>query len=373
MLNYMEKLPDEIINEFAKRMNCVDDSVRFSAVCKLWQNSMAKIRKEKHIPFGPWLMLSTYNEDQGLQTFYDISREKIVNLPLPHNKVKERRCFGSQFGWLVTIGVDLHIHLLNPLSGIQISLPSQPTFQHQYKIHVEPEDLRHVFMTKFILSSNPSDSDQTCIVIAIHSELRRLSFAKPGDEAWTYIESSYGGYQDAIFFRGQFYAINSKGVLVICEIDAPHPKTIDFAFPPEDIGIFGNRFYLIEMSGELLLIERLFSSPTENASLGDFYYITEAFDIYKFDFHSSSWVDLYDLGDHALFVGDNTSFSISTIDYPEFRRSCIYFTDDHRELFENRFCDMGICDFKEGTIEPIYLGDHVLSMFSRPMFVMPTL
>ncbi|KAF5205715.1 F-box protein skip23 [Thalictrum thalictroides] len=362
-------LPDEIVDIFRDKLSCIEDVVSFGSVCKSWQQSY-ETWKKMHIPFAPWLMLTNYDNHQALQTYYSLSTKRIFNIPLPQTQIQGRRCVGSRFGWLVTIGVDLQIHMLNPISQLQISLPSQPTFPNQFQERLEPEELRRHFVYKFILSSNPSNSDQPCFVMAINASLRKLAFAKPGDEAWTSIDCPASWYFDAVFFDGQFYAFNGNGDLVVCEINKPHPKATKIASPPEDIRL-SNRYYLVEMLGVLHLVERGIDAA-ENPPRGQFYYTTCYFQVYKFDSRTSSWTELSDLGDHALFLGNNTSFAVSTSNYPEFKSNCIYFTDDHIELYESPFCDMGIYDFETATIEPIYVGDYVLTKFSRPLFIMPS-
>ncbi|PIA42837.1 hypothetical protein AQUCO_02000350v1 [Aquilegia coerulea] len=382
MTNFSLQLPNDIIDIFGEKLNCIEDFISFGCVCKSWHQSFTRIKK-KHVPFSPWLMLAYDENLPNIQTFFSFSSKKILNLPLPKPLIQDRRCLGSPFGWLVTIGLDLQIHLLNPLSQIQIPLPSQTTFSHQYKCSMEPEDLRRMFVFKFVLSSTPSE-ETSCVVMAIYSRFCKLAFAKPGDETWTSIESSRQDYTDAIFFQGQFYAVNSEAVLEICDINTPSPKAIKFASPPDGVSVdCGNRYYLVEMSGDLLLVERHIVG-NGNDSAHEFHYYTFASQVYKLNFEKKSWTELSDLGDNALFIGTNTSYAIaiSTSNYPEFRCNCIYFTDDHLELYcDNSLCDMGLFDLTDETedeeedvetVEPIYTGDNMISTFSRPLFIMPS-
>ena len=42
------------------------------------------------------------------------------------------------------------------------------------------------------------------------------------------------------------------------------------------------------------------------------------------------WVKVHSLGDQALFVGDNSSVSLSASSFNGCKANCIYFTDDHK-------------------------------------------
>ncbi|KAF9589046.1 hypothetical protein IFM89_018308 [Coptis chinensis] len=405
---------------------------------------------------------SSSENSVGHRTFFSFSSKKLFNIQLLE-EAQGRRCWGSPYGWLVTMGLDRNIHLLNPLSKIQLSLPSQRTFPRDLQDGFrKPETLCQVFLHKFALSSNPSFSNQSCVVMTIYGGINRVAFAAPGDEAWTPVKRSpLGNAADIISFNGHFYAVNAYGYLSICELSTKTPHTIDIAPPPFDVECTSMyKFYLMEISGVLHLIVRNLdaddpdgcpdyfydsestddfefddNASTENfdsndnastddidsddnsstdgldsddnasnddfetgnnasteefevddnapindlevddiLSIGDFHYYTVGFKVYKFDFQKKIWSDAPGLADHALFVGTNTSFSISTSTYPKFKANCIYFTDDHSEQYHKRFCDMGVYNYGTNLMEePLYSSDDILSKFSRPSFFMPSL
>ncbi|KAF5203973.1 hypothetical protein FRX31_006440, partial [Thalictrum thalictroides] len=255
-LNYWLNLPDDIIEDISERLVDIDDYVRFASVCKSWQSVVKQTIKTKK--FSPWLLLpegeiDTQHHDTNddhIRKFFSLSSRKT--LYLNSLETRGRRCFGSPFGWLFTIGLDLNIHLLNPLTRVQIPLPSQPTFQNQYQQHFEPRDMRRIFISRFAMSSNTPNSDQDFVVMVIYKQCK-LSFARPGDESWTAVETPRESYKDIICFRGQFYVVTRQGNLKkICEMDTPHPRTVDFMPPPEDVESYEN-FYLLEMCGDLHL------------------------------------------------------------------------------------------------------------------------
>ncbi|PIA55429.1 hypothetical protein AQUCO_00700014v1 [Aquilegia coerulea] len=384
MANWSE-LHQDIVALIVKQLIDVEDIARFCCVCKPW-NYVAIEQKKQCLNQGytPWLMLTKRVndniEDKGrVRSCYSLSSKRLFNLELP--EAQRRRCWGTPYGWLVTIGVDLNIHLLHPMTREQISLPSQPTFPYQYKVHVPPKELCQYYIKNFALASNPSSwgintstttprtLESSSLVMAIYGEFRSLAIAYPGDQVWTSVQSPPKvPNDDIIFFNGHFYVISYDGVLLLCEdVNTTQPKTTLFASPPDDIDDI-DRFYLVDLSGDLHLLARHF----EGIKLNEYHYETKWFFVYKFNFLTKKWTEVEDLGDHALFVGNNTSFAISTSKFPEFKSSCIYFTDDHTEYYTKRFCDMGVYDTMEETIEPFYVDNDRLSRFSRSFFFMPT-
>lgn len=103
---------------------------------------------------------------------------------------------------------------------------------------------------------------------------------------------------------------------------------------------------------------------------------TKLYEVYKLDFHSKKWSELFDLGDYALFIGTNISFSLSTCDYPQLKRNSIYFTDDSSDCYghgDGGGHDMGIFDFEKENVEPFYSGEDMLSTFCPPILFVPSL
>ena len=113
----------------------LDDIIISSAVCKSWHSLLNSAGKLPLPPSCPWLMLAEESEriekinDEESRTrgFFNLRNAKGYNFELP--EVAERRCFGTSFGWLLTIGTDLQINLLHPLSKPLLCLPPQPTFR----------------------------------------------------------------------------------------------------------------------------------------------------------------------------------------------------------------------------------------------------
>ncbi|PIA42671.1 hypothetical protein AQUCO_02000250v1 [Aquilegia coerulea] len=199
--------------------------------------------------------------------------------------------------------------------------------------------------------------------MAIYSQYGILAFASPGDKAWTAIDCPKESHKDIYSYNGQFYAISCNGI------------TIDFMPPPYTIKPW-EMFYLVEMSGDLHLVVRLYEKD-EDAPEGVFRCKAAYFEVYKLDFHSKKWIELNDLGDHAVFVGTNTSFAISTSGNPGLKGNSIYFTDDTTECYISGDGgggrDMGIFDFQTKACMHFCSGGDILSSLCPPLFFLPSL
>ncbi|KAF6146100.1 hypothetical protein GIB67_033459 [Kingdonia uniflora] len=380
MANWAE-LPPELIGLVLKRLIAHDvyDYLSFRAVCHPWRS----VASEKHNYAGvsvckiPWLMMAE-KENSDVRSFYSLSNNKFYNIHLP--EARGRRCWGSPDGWLITLGIDREMHLLNPLTHVQIRLPSQTTFGDQYpeKSSFTSEVVREIFIRKAIQLSTPtSTTNGNCIVIAIYSQWGKLAIAKPTDKTWTTLESPFAHYYDVISFKDQVYAIDSYGILRICDITGIQPNVVDFASPIKNYKGC-DTLYLVEISGELHLIIRYVfreedwedGEPENNSvTLG-----TCFFEIYKMDICTRQWEELDGSSEHALFLGTNCSFSLSVAEYPELKGNCVYFTDDDVDSWD---CEAGrytgIYNFENKIVEFIDLGLDMHSTFSPPLWITPNL
>ena len=102
-----------------------------------------------------------------------------------------------------------------------------------------------------------------------------------------------------------------------------------------------------------------------------------SFSVYKFNFDASSWEEVTDLEDHAVFVGDGNSWCCPTITIPS-RSNSIYFTDDNWDwqMYPGDAyggCDVGVFDMATGVIQPLPFGEDNPSSYSRPIWVTTTM
>ncbi|PHT83198.1 hypothetical protein T459_11641 [Capsicum annuum] len=87
---------------------------------------------------------------------------------------------------------------------------------------------------------------------------------------------------------------------------------------------------------------------------------TLTFDVFRLDFTNDDHVELQYLDgalrNRAFFIGSNTSFALSTTQFPKLRPNSIYFTDNQTSLYRYRKTlncgghDLGIYDYKDRCI-----------------------
>lgn len=151
---------------------------------------------------------------------------------------------GSSYGWLITADERSELHLANPVTAQQISLPSvntidkaKPVFDdtgafHKYeyswydgeKVYESPsilalDMLREYLFLKAILSSDPSTGNY--IVAHMHNPYSRLSFARPGDDMISGPGCHHTHYEDCIFKDGLLYALTKLGEIQAFDLNGP--------------------------------------------------------------------------------------------------------------------------------------------------------
>ncbi|KAL5716313.1 SWR1-complex protein 3 [Ranunculus cassubicifolius] len=310
---------------------------------ELPKDIMSDINKLK--PFGPCILLKTkYPNENNIRKLYNLCTGEFHHLYSP--ETRGRRCIGSPSGWLFTIDHNNNTHLLNPFTRQQIPLPSLQTLR---------EDNSQSSVFRFALSSSDPSSQHDCVVMIIDSVSRKLAFASPKSKSWTTIERADNeGYCDVIFFKDRFYALTIYGDVRVCDIGTLCVEMFDFPIFPRTVL---SRFYLLEFSGDLLQL--VFESTTAS------------FLAFKLDFDFLVRMRINDLGDNAVFLGTNISFSVSTYEYPELKRNSIYFIHDYQDCYENG--DMGIYDFRMNRIEEFYALDSIIYSFCPALFFTPSL
>nr|CAD1837107.1 unnamed protein product [Ananas comosus var. bracteatus] len=87
-----------------------------------------------------------------------------------------------------------------------------------------------IFGSGLILQPAKKGSD--CVALAIYGwSDNKLAYARPGDAAWTILSwdwkqfaNKWGPFEDAVYYKGQFYVINLHGAVMRC-IPSEVPKS----------------------------------------------------------------------------------------------------------------------------------------------------
>ena len=101
-------------------------------------------------------------------------------------------------------------------------------------------------------------------------------------------------------------------------------------------------------------------------------------ELYKVDTDEQTIERITSLENYALFLGFGSTLLLCTKDFAMLKPNCVYLTDDYYKdicLNRNNRRDIGIWDFKTGTIES--LGDvkfeHPWLNFPCPIWITPSL
>lgn len=308
-------LHQDVVDSIAKRIVSPADLIAFAAVCKAWRSAAIKEYFTSQSTLkSPVLMIQANNKEKGTLTpeFYNSSKSTwskgtFHKLGLLATK-KTKQSFYSSLGWLVAVSEDLKVDLLHPLSHAQIELPDINKVRNHHQQQSFSGVPYEFIASKFVLSSSPS---WTCdyIVTVIYRILGGWGFWRPGEEEWTSVGRNI---MDLAYYKGQFYAVDFDGNIMVCEIAEPEQPKMRIVVPKVPMepmcASVDQSLYLVESQGALLVVLRLrqwFSSTTE-------------FRVFNVPLEGCGkcwchWSDLQvkNLGDNTLFLGrHNSSFSI---------------------------------------------------------------
>lgn len=239
----------------------------------------------------------------------------------------------------------------------------------------------NLYMEKVAVLNNLGDG---FVLLTVHVS-GKLVVYKSGDEKWRLIEDlpSPSPYDDVILTKGKFYAVDYTGKIVLV-------NTADLTVSHIANSIFGgDKKFLVDSDGELLLVDMYLSvGPADNLGFNEGFQFYEEFDcfmsertvkfkVFRLDEEAGKWIEITDLGDKMLFLGDNCTFSASAAEIfgdNRIKGNCIFFTDQ----YSNREDDgasknrtIGVFDLESENIGPI--SSHHSEMFwPPPEWVYPT-
>ncbi|EYU17546.1 hypothetical protein ABFS82_03G076700 [Erythranthe guttata] len=359
-------LPPELLQTVATNLQTLSDYIRFRAVCKNWRGAASVTRR--HLPREfPWLMLPL-SRPFNRRGFFNPLTSNLHRLTLPEASNSRRRA-GSSFGWLILIDESPSIFLINPLTRDKFTLPPLSSFPNVtnfdfYSIGREytlrsPEnnlyycslrEMRDSFIKKVILSHNPN-TEPDFSAFAILSRHENLAYCKNGHDSWQIVNEARSYSEDAIYFRGAFYAVDKFGSIAICDVVSGDSPIVKFINTGQQIS--GDMQYLVDAMGDLLLVSRYLDFEID---MERYFEVckTVKFRVFKFDWNSQKWEGIDSLDDKVLFLGGNSSFSVVASDYKGCKGNRIYFTDDYSGANYDSIAgdyDVGVYNLADGSIE----------------------
>ncbi|KAK8601362.1 hypothetical protein V6N13_058922 [Hibiscus sabdariffa] len=200
--------------------------------------------------------------------------------------------------------------------------------------------MRDSFIKKIVLSDNPS------------KELRFVVVAIPNQ------------------------TVHKQGGIVICDVNHDSPR-VSFVRMLTQVG--GDLQYLINSGDELLLVTRHLDLEFSFKAYESYLvYRTKRFDVVRLVWSEPHWERVKSLHDKMVFIGENSSLSLSATKFTGCRGECISFTDDYSESnYDGAFRehDIGIYKLWDGSFEPLpcYPRNSLFRLrWPTPLWVTPS-
>ncbi|CAA0827745.1 F-box protein SKIP23 [Striga hermonthica] len=376
-------LPTELLNLISQRLPASIDLLRFRSVCATWRAAAPPPPSAaERFPILPNSGIS--DTSWG----FHLSKRTIYSLQSP---------FTDDPAWIVKLERDnpARMHLLNPLARSQFKpLPDNfPRTFSFYDLRVkelgEEYALQYInfrptatsigeagnlYMEKVAVSNNPGGG---FTLLTIHVSGKLVVF-KSGNEKWMVIDDLPSPYDDVIFREGGFYAVDHTGRLVLVNISDLNVTLV--ASP-----IFGgDKKFLVDSNGELLLVDMYLSvGPADDLGFNEGFEFYEEFDcfmsertvkfkVFKLDDDAGKWLEMTDLKERMLFLGDNCTFWTSSLEIfgeDKFTGNCIFFADQYsngESDGEWKSRGLGVFDLESGSIGPIGAHAGYSKMFWPP-------
>ncbi|XP_065621509.1 putative F-box protein At3g25750 [Quercus suber] len=216
----------------------------------------------------------------------------------------------------------------------------------------------------------------------VYSMKKPSSSPRPGYKAWIDIKCDSRCFYDIALYKGKFCAVNNHGNVFVCHIDGDIVFTVCITFCKEpedyeieDVNVHEDEFEQEQEQEQDQDQEQLRELGQEH--IYEIPYVTTGFKVLKLECSTEvkskneyDWVNVDSLGDQALFVGDNSSMSLSASSFNGCKANCIYFTDDN-DYYLNSLngggYDMGVFSMEDETIKQHYEGKS-LSSFAPPVW-----
>ncbi|KAI4968537.1 hypothetical protein ZWY2020_045867 [Hordeum vulgare] len=287
----------------------IPDLVRAGSVCSSWRSAYISLRSlgQYNLQQTPCLLYTSESASESVACLYSLAEKRSYKLTLPEPPIRTRCLIGSSHGWLVTGDDRSEMHLINPVTCEQIALPSVITIEqvkpivdecgalqkYEFSWHTGTrgvysspsifalDKLRHELHYKVFVF--PDTSTGSYIVVLIHNPTRQLSFARVGDDRWTWLPP-YDDYKDYTYKDGLLYAACIyKGELHTFDLSVPVVTRKMIISIPGEYGC--EYMYVVQAPwGGLLLIWRIFEDhnvePEPGASV---FWNTKKYRIYEFD------------------------------------------------------------------------------------------
>jgi hypothetical protein len=439
-------LPQDVLEVIFGNLD-VPDLVRAGSVCCSWHNAYTSLRDLGRYKQSqtPCLFYTSESAGDNVACIYSLVEKRVYKLTLPDPPIRSRLLIGSSNGWLITADERLELLLVNPVTGEQISLPSVVTIEHVkpifddsgtiHKFEVSYYTGEEVYKAPEIYACNeireelyfkafvfPDLSNGSYIVVLIHHPYCQLSFARAGDDKWTWLPPN-AGYKDCLYMDGVLYALTDVGQIDTFDLSG---NTITRKVIVGIVkGYIYESMYIVPAPwGGLLQVWRAVDGPRhevrddpaivynpdhnvwravnhldhelddgdapgivnapekddedsdalEHGPATHMEYVTQKIQVYIVDMAAKELVRIKSLPHHLLFLGHNLSLCLHAEEHSQLKANHAYFTDDNQELiiaYKDASRDIGVLNLENRQRKEIL--SKIWSDLPYPTWIVPNL
>ncbi|CAJ1958875.1 unnamed protein product [Sphenostylis stenocarpa] len=345
------ELPKDLLYVISQRLQSPLYLLHFRSVCSSWRSS------------GSFSSPFLFSHSITLTPTFSLSHRSLLLLKPPSAEPHHRP-------WLVKISHDPRARTARLFHALSRSKPKPPRFAldlrrfpaldlgHEFRLSNACSSVDSLYDEKLVLL--PADRDRFAL-LTIHVSGKLALFFR-GDSAWTIIPEMPTPYDDVCAFRDTFYAVDGNGRTVTVGFDGALRVVAECVFG-------GDKKFLVECDGALMMVDLHLSTDYEYLEEEDIGYMgwerTVKFDVFRLEEEVGRWVEVANLGEWVLFLGDDCAFSASAKDLGVERGNCVVFRDDR--LGGVRVANgVGVYDLGDGRISPLWECPSFSELFWPP-------
>ncbi|WVZ64456.1 hypothetical protein U9M48_013965 [Paspalum notatum var. saurae] len=347
----LPELPQDVLMDIFATLE-IPDLIRAGAVCSSWRAAYTCLRNLGKYKQTPCLLYTYKSAGENVACLYSLVENRSYRLTLPDPPIHRRLLIGSSNGWLITADETCELHIVNPITGEQIALPSVSTIEqvkpittgsgiiHKYKvsyytgekdgkdfgIYDLKELCKFLYFKAFMF---PDPCTGSYFVVLIHNPYYQLSFARAGDDKWTWLPLNTFN-RDCMYMDDILYALTVYGEIDAFDLTA---STITMKVTMNKITssiTFSSHYIIWAPWGDMLQVWRDFSSLEQEFPQRRSMYTTKV-TVYKADLKAKELVETKSLSNNILFLGNNNSLCLRADEYPQLKAN----SDASFEFAEN--------------------------------------
>jgi hypothetical protein len=127
----LPELPQDVLMNIFATLG-IPDLLQAGSVCSSWYSAYTCLRnlgKYKQSQ-TPCLLYTSESAGENVACLYSLEENRAYMITLPEPPIRSRSLIGPSNGWLITADEMSELHLVNPITGEQIALPSVITMEH---------------------------------------------------------------------------------------------------------------------------------------------------------------------------------------------------------------------------------------------------